>query len=405
MSIENYFQGILDYVDKVYENPRLTAVLFFDFVGSTEYKSRRELASSLFKIFIHNSEIEKQIIKHKGNVIKSLGDGVLATFIINKPQDIETPLKAASYALGALKKHNIGLSTSESIMSRVGITCGKVIDYNAVNPKGESISDPQGSIVDLSSRLCSLASANQILCCSNVYQLTRKSGSRFRFSSPEKRLLKGFDSPSEIFAFKWAKEANMKIPNSKPLYIDQGFLTNEFVLNCVKKSVNNVSITGLTHRLYCENVDLYNLILEKSKQNKNYKIEFIMLNPKSSFRSYASLISRRNIKNFYPAVTKNIEKFCKCFMALEKHIRIIVVDYPLMIPFVHVDNFIYFSLPYISFETGIGKEGIVGGGYFCIEDDSKIGQKIFRNYDKDTKIIIDMKKIASRKLKLNKLFN
>jgi adenylate cyclase len=167
--------------------------MFSDLAGSTAYKSQRDQVISLIKTYRHNAEIEEQVEKYRGQVIKSLGDGVLSTFSIEEPEDIALPVNAAIRIQKHFKLLNHGVGDEEKILTRIGISCGSVVDFKSLNPKGKLVNDPQGSTVDLAARLCSLAKATQIVCDSKTSDLlTSQTASRFDVVGPTFRVLKGF---------------------------------------------------------------------------------------------------------------------------------------------------------------------------------------------------------------------
>jgi len=173
-----------------------TAILFADLAGSTVYKSQRDLISSLLKVYRHNEEIRTQVRKFNGEVVKWLGDGVMATFSIDESDDIALPLQAIIIIQKHFENTNKHVREDERILSRIGISCGNVVDFSSVNPSGADVPDPQGPIVDLAARLCSLARTRQILCDDTVVRLVSESGRSFNLSKPSMRNLKGFPKPS-----------------------------------------------------------------------------------------------------------------------------------------------------------------------------------------------------------------
>src|SRR5579863_4295919 len=72
-----------------------TAIMFCDLANSTASTSKRDQVISHLKTYRHNAEIYEQVKKLNGQIVKSLGDGVLATFRIDEPKDIAMPLNAA----------------------------------------------------------------------------------------------------------------------------------------------------------------------------------------------------------------------------------------------------------------------------------------------------------------------
>lgn len=379
------------------------AIVFCDLVGSTEYKSGREITTSLIKVFRHNAEVEEQVTRQNGKMIKSLGDGILATFEINKPDDIICPLEAAINTMQSFTVFNKNIIDSEQILSRIGITCGDVIDFSVINPKGEKVFDPQGPVVDLAARLCSLAAPAQILCDEEVFLLASKLKGKYNFSSRQERLFKGFTSPIAVYSVKWGEKQFMDIPYNPPILFENGFLTTDFVMSQIKESQKIFRLIGLSNRFYSDNVDLFNIISKKIQINPNYKFYLYFLNPNSDFKRYAEYITRRRVKDLKPIVIENIRNACNWYKTLDGNIEIICLDYPLIIPFIQRDDFIFFSLPFRSKVKCFQHEGIIGGSYFTIDCRSNMGQMILENLNRDKQVKIPIIDVAEEKCSINKI--
>src|SRR5947209_4918513 len=217
--IRSTYDDLRSRIEDLYRRsqPKLTAVMFSDLAGSTAYKSQRDQVVSLIKTYRHNAEIEEQVEKFRGQVIKSLGDGILSTFSIEEPEDIALPINAAI----RIQKHfniiNQHVGNEEKILTRIGISCGSVVDFKSLNPKGKIVNDPQGSTVDLAARLCSLAKATQIVCDSNTADLlTRQTASRFDFAGPISRILKGFTEKVSTYVLKWDPSCEITLDDPTP---------------------------------------------------------------------------------------------------------------------------------------------------------------------------------------------
>jgi len=170
-------------VEELYASTEQTAVVFFDLVSATAYKADREIVTSLVKVYRHNTLIADRIRERSGKVVKLLGDGLLGTFSVGKPDDIEVPLSVARRVLRDFRERNTELPRKEKILSRIGICCGKVVDFASFGPEGEVIADPQGPVVDLAARLCSIAAPEQALCDERTVTLAKEAGIGFSFGA------------------------------------------------------------------------------------------------------------------------------------------------------------------------------------------------------------------------------
>ena len=333
--------------------------------------------------------------------VKSLGDGILGIFSMSQASDIYRPLVAASEVMCAFERANVNLPEDEKIMSRVGMACGTVVDFSSFDPHGEVVTDPQGPVVDLAARLCSLAGPQQILCDRNVYEAAK--GGTFRFSESEFRMVKGFDTPVEVFAMGWDPSTEPKVAYSAPMYVPGGFFVPKFVLSCARRSRRILRITGLTHRYYCDNFELYNIVANKCALDPKYKLVLVFLNPKSEFMPYARLISRRGSGDLGTLVLQNLAKACKCYQGLERNVEIICSDYPIMIPLVQEDSFVHFSLPFRAQRRNGEIYGIANGPCFSVSTDSTLGSMIQRNVLMDRIISVPIRDVANGKVNVNEI--
>lgn len=383
----------------------LTAIMFCDLKGSTNYKSHRELVTSLIKIYRHNTEIQTQVKKFNGMVIKSLGDGLMATFQVNEPDDISMPVECSVRIQRRFHSMNQNLNDDEKILCCIGITCGSVVDFNALNPSGKLISDPQGPKVDLAARLCSLAKPQQILCDSKTANLVSDMPHNFNLSEGDKRELKGFSDDIEIFAVQWGNDADLSIAYPPPIYYPKSFLTTDFVLSKITESSSIIRVVGLSNRHFCDNIELYNLILNKIRENKSYHFELVFLNPFSKFKSYSELITRRQATDLKPDIIRNLKSACKLFNDIANNVHVVCSDYPMAIPLVQYDNTLCFSLPFRSVSSIGRKKGVVDGPFFQIPSDSELGKRIMYNFDMDQKIEVPIKKIVTDEIDLESILS
>jgi class 3 adenylate cyclase len=154
----------------------LATVLFTDIVGSTQTAARvgdqrwRDLLEH------HQSISEREINRWRGRLIKSTGDGVLATF--------DGPARAVRCA-GEIRD---SLQTSE-ISIRAGVHTGEI----------ELLGDDIGGIaVHIGQRISALADPNEILVSRTVVDIT--AGSGLEFAPRGEHQLKGVPGTWPTFA-------------------------------------------------------------------------------------------------------------------------------------------------------------------------------------------------------------
>ena len=155
----------------------LATVLFSDIVGSTRRAAELGDASGRALLQKHDELVRDEVERHRGRLIKSLGDGVLATF--------DGPSRAISSAVAirdGLRKLGLeiraGLHTGE---------CELFADH-----------DIGGLAVHIAARISSLAAAGEILVSSTVRDLTVGSGQTL--TNRGEHELKGVPGAWGIFA-------------------------------------------------------------------------------------------------------------------------------------------------------------------------------------------------------------
>jgi len=154
----------------------LTTVLFTDIVAST--KKAAELGDTRWQSLLeqHNSMVRDEIQRFSGVVVKSTGDGFLATF--------EGPSRAIGCAW------NITRSGKElGIEVRAGVHTGEYI----IGP-----ADVSGIAIHLASRILDEALPGEVLVSSTVRDLVY--GSRISFADREDHELKGIEEKRRLYA-------------------------------------------------------------------------------------------------------------------------------------------------------------------------------------------------------------
>lgn len=159
------------------ENRRVLAtVLFTDIVGSTSRAEQIGDQRWHDLLDVHHATIRRELARYRGNEVKSLGDGFLATF--------DGPARAVRCACAITEAVR-----PLDIEVRCGLHTGEI-------ESGEK--DVQGIAVHIAARIAALAAASEILVSRTVKDLV--AGSGLRFNDRGKHSLKGLQEAMELYA-------------------------------------------------------------------------------------------------------------------------------------------------------------------------------------------------------------
>jgi class 3 adenylate cyclase len=154
----------------------LASILFTDVVDSTATAERlgdkrwRELISTL------NERTQFEVDRHRGRLIKTTGDGVIALF-----DNSERAVRSAKAAIDSAGELGLGL--------RAGIHTGEV----ELSP-----GDVRGLAVHLASRILALAGGGDVYVSGSTYELL--AGSNFAFEDRGEQELKGITGRRRVYA-------------------------------------------------------------------------------------------------------------------------------------------------------------------------------------------------------------
>jgi class 3 adenylate cyclase len=163
----------------------LRAVMFTDIVGSTEMTARLGDAAALELVRAHDALVRRGLEAHGGREVKHTGDGIMASF-----DKAPNAVRAAADIQRRFAAYNA--EASESLSVRIGVHAGEPVeDHN----------DLFGATVQLASRLCSEAKANEIVVSGRVRELCEEDAARF--APLGERQLKGFPETTPVFRFEW----------------------------------------------------------------------------------------------------------------------------------------------------------------------------------------------------------
>ncbi len=157
-------------------NRILASVLFTDLVGSTERASKLGDAAWSALLERHHAQTGSAVEQHGGETVKTLGDGVLATF--------SGPAQAVRCA-----KEIIGAAESQGLEVRSGVHTGEV------EVGSEDIS---GLAVHLAARIMGQAETGETLVSRTVRDLVV--GSELRFTDRGEHDLKGIEEAWHLYA-------------------------------------------------------------------------------------------------------------------------------------------------------------------------------------------------------------
>ena len=154
----------------------LATVLFTDIVGSTA--RAEQLGDQRWRNLLeaHHTAVRRELARFRGNEVRSLGDGFLATF--------DGPARAVRCAC----------SIVEAVRA-LGIEVRSGLHTGEIEIAGN---DVQGIAVHIASRVSALAGPGEVLVSRTVKDLV--AGSGLRFSERGEHSLKGLQEPMDLYA-------------------------------------------------------------------------------------------------------------------------------------------------------------------------------------------------------------
>ena len=170
----------------------IITVLFTDIVGSAALKTAQGDAAAQDLVRAHFDLLRQQIDTHRGREIKTLGDGLMATFV--------SPRNAVSCAIGmqrALADGNRARPDDQRLQLRVGLNSGEAIREDG---------DLFGSTVDAAARICAKAAGGQILTSETVRGVVGATKD-IQFADRGRFRLKGFPDRWRLVEVVWQEKA------------------------------------------------------------------------------------------------------------------------------------------------------------------------------------------------------
>jgi class 3 adenylate cyclase len=164
-------------------------VMFSDIQGSTAYFEKYGDAAGLFMVHQCNDTIRRLVEKHGGTVIKTIGDGTMATF-----SEAKKAVEAGIEVQTALAELGTARAESNRIALRIGMHYGTGI----VRSK-----DVFGDVVNTASRVESTAGPGQIVLSEETYLQVRECG--FAIHELGRFTLKGKTGERTLYQVIWNK--------------------------------------------------------------------------------------------------------------------------------------------------------------------------------------------------------
>jgi class 3 adenylate cyclase len=158
------------------DNRALATVLFTDIVASTERLAERGDRRWRDVLDHHDALVEQLVTKHRGRVVKSLGDGALAIF--------DGPTRALRCARAIVET-----ADTQQLEIRAGLHTGEI----ETRPN-----DVAGIAVHIASRIATLAAPGEILVSRTVVDLTQ--GADISFEARGEHSLKGVPGTWALYA-------------------------------------------------------------------------------------------------------------------------------------------------------------------------------------------------------------
>jgi class 3 adenylate cyclase/CHAT domain-containing protein len=170
---------------------RKITIMFTDIKGSTSYFADKGDLEGRTMIHIHNAMLLPVIQQHDGVLIKTIGDATMSVY--DKPMNA---LMCAQEIQSKLKSYNKNKPEQEQIHVKIGLNYGTGIVEKT---------DVYGDIVNVASRMVSLAEPDEILMTEELYRESRSSDDLiFRYVDTMK--VRGKKEDISVYRLIWHEE-------------------------------------------------------------------------------------------------------------------------------------------------------------------------------------------------------
>lgn len=165
----------------------ICTVMFTDMVSSTHLTQLLGDDIAQRMVRTHNTIVRNTLKSHGGTEVKHTGDGIMASFLW-----ASNAVEAAIAIQEAVEEHNKKEKRTSPLEIRIGLNAGEpIVEEN----------DLFGQTVQLASRICGQAHANEIYVSSVVKELS--SGKKHTFKPLGSFSLKGIDEPQTLYEVVW----------------------------------------------------------------------------------------------------------------------------------------------------------------------------------------------------------
>ena len=205
------------YLDELESLRQLIVVMFTDIQGSTAYFQEHGDAAGLLMVHSSARTIRQVVEKHGGKVIKTIGDGLMATF--TRPI---ASVNAAIEMQKLLSEVNELRPEHERVAVRVGIHQGTGIVKS---------DDVFGDVVNVASRVESQAAPGQIVISQALFQQLH--GSRFNIKELGRFNLKGVACEHCLYQVIWAEAKPAATPAPPPSAAESAKRTAPFRIQLI----------------------------------------------------------------------------------------------------------------------------------------------------------------------------
>ena len=182
--------GDPSFIEQLEKLRRTITVMFTDIQGTTAYFEKYGDAAGLLMVHRCIDTLRTIVQGHGGRVIKTIGDGMLVTF-----EGCAASIEAAIRMQRTLADFNTLHRESDRVAIRIGIH----YDTGIVRSQ-----DVFGDVVNVASRIVSLASPGQIAISDKLWQEVRSR--EFELRSLGRFVLKGKKSERTLYEVLWNQE-------------------------------------------------------------------------------------------------------------------------------------------------------------------------------------------------------
>lgn len=166
----------------------LQAFLFTDLVGSTALTAYLGVQAAERFRRQHFAMLRLQLDRFGGEEVKSVGDGIMATFgSVHRALDAACAMQMSVHRAGNVGGHPVSM--------RVGLTVGDAVPHRG---------DYYGLAVNEAARLCNLAHGGEVLVSQAVALVGAPTDHRFARRGPAE--LHGMPGPTEVFELDWPRD-------------------------------------------------------------------------------------------------------------------------------------------------------------------------------------------------------